>query len=66
MRITGLQALDLFADESIDILHVDGNHTENVALNDAKQYLPKVKKEGIFGWMIPIGQRNFPQEIFCY
>ena len=46
MRTTGLKALDQFADESIDILHIDGNHTEDVALNDAQMYLPKVKKEG--------------------
>lgn len=46
MRMTGQEALSEFADESIDILHIDGNHTENAALNDAKMYLPKVKKGG--------------------
>ncbi|VHO04980.1 class I SAM-dependent methyltransferase [Candidatus Rhabdochlamydia sp. T3358] len=46
MRMTGLKALDQFADESIDILHIDGNHTEDVALSDAQMYLPKVKKGG--------------------
>ncbi|MGL4540610.1 MAG: class I SAM-dependent methyltransferase [Candidatus Rhabdochlamydia sp.] len=46
LRMTGEEALSQFADESIDILHIDGNHTENVALNDAKMYLPKVKKGG--------------------
>lgn len=46
MRTTGLKALDQFADESIDILHIDGNHTEDVALTDAQIYLPKVKKGG--------------------
>lgn len=46
MRTTGLNAIDQFTDESIDILHIDGNHTEEMALNDAKLYLPKVKKGG--------------------
>ncbi|MGL5262974.1 MAG: class I SAM-dependent methyltransferase [Candidatus Rhabdochlamydia sp.] len=46
MRMTGQEALSQFADESIDILHIDGNHTENAALNDAQMYLPKVKKGG--------------------
>jgi predicted O-methyltransferase YrrM len=46
MRMTGLIALDRFADESIDILHIDGNHTENIALGDVQMYLPKVKKGG--------------------
>lgn len=46
LRMTGEEALNQFADESIDILHIDGNHTENAALNDAKMYLPKVKKGG--------------------
>jgi len=46
MRTTGLKALDQFANESIDILHIDGNHTEDAALSDAQMYLPKVKKGG--------------------
>jgi cephalosporin hydroxylase len=46
MRMTGAVALDSFSDESIDILHIDGNHTENIALGDARMYLPKVKKGG--------------------
>lgn len=46
MRTTGLKALGQFANESIDILHIDGNHTEDAALNDAQMYLPKVKKGG--------------------
>lgn len=46
LRATGLQTLDLFADESIDILHIDGNHTETSALSDVEHYFPKVKKGG--------------------
>ena len=46
MRMTSEQALSDFKDESIDILHIDGNHTENVAYSDAEMWLPKVKKGG--------------------
>lgn len=46
LRMTASMALNMFADESIDILHIDGNHTEEVALSDAMSYLPKVKKGG--------------------
>jgi len=46
VRKTSKEALALFADESIDILHIDGNHTKDVALSDAEMYFPKVKKGG--------------------
>lgn len=46
MRMTSELALDFFQDESIDILHIDGNHTSEVALSDAKMWLPKVKSGG--------------------
>jgi cephalosporin hydroxylase len=46
MRMSSQQAVSSFADESIDILHIDGNHTEEVALADVKMYLPKLKKGG--------------------
>lgn len=46
LRMTSREALAQFEDESIDILHIDGNHTEQIALADAKMFLPKVKKGG--------------------
>ena len=46
MKMTSEEALQHFADESIDILHIDGNHTADVALSDAYMWLPKVKKGG--------------------
>ncbi len=46
MRATSLEAVNFFADESIDILHVDGNHTEESAFTDVTLFLPKVKKNG--------------------
>lgn len=38
--------VDQFADESIDILHIDGNHSEALSFKDATLYLPKVKVGG--------------------
>jgi predicted O-methyltransferase YrrM len=46
LRMTSQQAVDQFQDETIDILHIDGNHTELVALKDVQLFLPKVKKGG--------------------
>jgi hypothetical protein len=36
-----------FQDETIDLLHIDGNHCEARALNDVVNYLPKVRQNGI-------------------
>jgi predicted O-methyltransferase YrrM len=46
LRMTSEEASSLFEDESIDILHIDGNHTADVALADVLMFLPKVKKGG--------------------
>ncbi len=46
MRMSSRMALPNFSDESIDILHIDGNHTEENALADVQMYLPKLKKGG--------------------
>jgi predicted O-methyltransferase YrrM len=36
-----------FADASIDLLHIDGNHSEALSFKDASLYLPKVKPGGL-------------------
>lgn len=46
MRMTSHQALPFFKDESIDILHIDGNHADTSSYFDATNWLPKVKKGG--------------------
>lgn len=46
MRMTSLQAVNRFQDDSIDILHIDGNHTTDIALSDAQIWFPKVKEGG--------------------
>jgi predicted O-methyltransferase YrrM len=38
--------VDKFAEETIDLLHIDGNHCERLAYEDAINYLPKIKLEG--------------------
>ena len=46
MKTTSAKAVEEFEDESIDILHIDGNHTEDSAYFDAVHWLPKVKQGG--------------------
>lgn len=38
--------VEVFADDSIDILHIDGNHTEVASTRDVRLYLPKVRQDG--------------------
>lgn len=47
LRMTFNKALDKFADQSIDLLHIDGLHTYEDVKEDFDNWLPKLKKEGI-------------------
>jgi len=40
-------AVDMFNDRSIDLLHIDGNHSEQVSLQDVKNWEPKIKRDGV-------------------
>ncbi|MGI8430862.1 MAG: class I SAM-dependent methyltransferase [Chthoniobacterales bacterium] len=40
-------ALSRFARESVDLLHVDGHHTEEAARHDVESWLPKLRPGGI-------------------
>ena len=40
-------ALNLFEDNSIDLLHIDGFHSYNSAKHDFESWFPKMKKNGI-------------------
>lgn len=40
-------ALGKFADESIDLLHIDGSHNYDDIRHDFESWLPKVKKDGV-------------------
>jgi len=45
-RMTSQEALGHFQDNSIDFLHIDGNHSENGVFFDVINYYPKVKDGG--------------------
>jgi hypothetical protein len=47
MRMTSAQACPFFEDNSINFLHIDGNHSEESAIYDVENWLPKVKSGGI-------------------
>jgi len=49
-KCTSENALKNFEDNSIDVLHIDGNYSEETTYNDVVKYLPKVKKDG-FIWL---------------
>jgi len=46
LRKKSIQAVKQFEDGQIDLLHIDGNHSEKNAFEDAKLFYPKVKVGG--------------------
>ena len=46
IRMKSDEAVNLFKDESIDILYIDGDHAEDIVTNDIKLWLPKIKENG--------------------
>ncbi len=46
LRMTSADAASCFADRSIDVLHIDGNHDHRVAKADLRRYLPKLRPGG--------------------
>lgn len=47
IRAKAEDAVTEFNDNYIDLLHIDGNHAEALALRDARLYLPKVRAGGV-------------------
>lgn len=46
LRAPAERVADVFNDDSIDILHIDGNHSEIASVRDVNLYLPKVRSGG--------------------
>jgi hypothetical protein len=49
MRMTGDAAVSQFVDDSLDLLHCDGNHSAEPAMRDAQNWYRKVK---VGGWWV--------------
>lgn len=47
LRMTSNTAVAHFADRSICLLHLDGNHDEDKVLMDVIKWLPKMRKHGV-------------------
>lgn len=47
IRTLSEQAVNLFEDESLDFVYIDGNHAYNYVKQDIELWYPKVKKGGI-------------------
>jgi predicted O-methyltransferase YrrM len=46
LRMTSADASPSFADDMVDIVHIDGNHADDIALSDVVAWTPKIKKGG--------------------
>jgi FkbM family methyltransferase len=67
LRETGEVGSRLFADDSIDCLHIDGNHSEESSCKDVGLWLPKVKDGGWvffddFDWPTTLKARRMMEE----
>ena len=47
IRKTSFEAISDFANESLDFVYIDADHSFNAVLSDAIRWYPKVKKNGI-------------------
>jgi len=47
IRTESAKASEIFADESLDFVYIDGNHAYDFVVEDIKSWFPKLKKGGI-------------------
>jgi predicted O-methyltransferase YrrM len=47
LKATSMEVVDQFDDESVDFLHIDGNHTFDFVVMDIVRYVPKVRPGGL-------------------
>ncbi len=47
IRMTSMDAVKDFADESLDFVYIDGNHKYDFVKQDLEAWTPKVKKSGV-------------------
>jgi hypothetical protein len=47
LRMRGKDAVNLFADESLDFIYIDANHTYEAVIEDLTQWYPKIKPGGL-------------------
>ena len=61
MKTSFDEALGEFDDQSVEILHIDGSHEYEDVKNDFKNWLPKMKKEGVILFHDISDQRVFDE-----
>lgn len=47
MRMTSMEAVELYEDESLDFVFIDGNHEYEYVNEDIQKWLPKIKSGGV-------------------
>ena len=43
------EVLNQFEDKSLDFVYIDGDHSYNAVMNDIKNWIPKIKDNGLIG-----------------
>lgn len=59
MRMSSLEAVTHFADESLDFVYIDGDHRYDAVMADIAAWLPKVKTGGILATITIRGTTEF-------
>ena len=63
LKFISNEIFELFDDESLDIVYIDGNHKYEAVKEDIKLYLPKIKEDGIIsGHDYDVPDVNFVQQ----